>query len=62
MKQYVQSQRFTSIAEIIAAMKEIFTNVIQQVMEVEIDKELGRERCHRATVENTTPNYRKGYS
>ena len=44
MKQYVQSQRFTSIAEIIAAMKEIFTNVIQQVMEVEIDKELGRER------------------
>ena len=46
-----------------AAMKEMFRDVIQQVMEVEMDKELGRERCQRAAdPENTSPNYRNGYS
>ena len=63
LKQYVQSQHFTSTADIMAAMKEMFRDVIQQVMEVEMDEELGRERCQRAAdPENTTPNYRNGYS
>ena len=48
LKQYVQSQHFTSTADIMAAMKEMFRDVIQQVMEVEMDEELGRERCQRA--------------
>lgn len=62
LKQYVQSQHFTSTADIMAAMKEMFRDVIQQVMEVEMDEELGRERCQRAAAENNTPNYRNGYS
>ena len=62
LKQYVQSQHFTSTADIMAAMKEMFRDVIQQVMEVEMDEELGRERCQRAAAENTSPNYRNGYS
>lgn len=33
---------------------------IQQVMEVE--ETLGRERCQRTAVENTSRNYRNGYS
>ena len=37
LKQYVQSQHFTSTADIMAAMKEMFRDVIQQVMEVEMD-------------------------
>ncbi len=44
LKQYVQSQHFTSTADIMTAMKEMFRDVIQQVMEVEMDEELGRER------------------
>ena len=60
LKQYVQSQHFTSTADIMAAMKEMFRDIIQQVMEVEMDEELGRERCQRA--ENEAPNYRNGYS
>ena len=52
LKQYVQSQHFTSTADIMDAMKEMFRDVIQQVMEVEMDEELGRERCQRATEEN----------
>ena len=62
LKQYVQSQHFTSTAEIMAAMKEMFRDVIQQVMEVEMDEELGRERCQRAVGNATAPNYRNGYS
>lgn len=62
LKQYVQSQHFTSTAEIMAAMKEMFRDVIQTVMEVEMDEELGRERCQRAAEENISPNYRNGYS
>ena len=48
LKEYVQSQHFTSTTEIMAAMKEMFRDVIQTVMEVEMDEELGRERCERS--------------
>lgn len=54
LKQYVQSQHFTSTADIMAAMKEMFRDVIQQVMGVEMDEELGRERCQRAAEENAS--------
>ena len=62
LKQYVQSQHFTSTADIMAAMKEMFRDVIQQVMGVEMDEELGQERCQWAAEENASPNYRNGYS
>ena len=62
LKQYVQIQHFTSTADIMEAMKEMFRDVIQQVMEVEMDEELGRERCQRAPDEISSPNYRNGYS
>ena len=38
LKEYVQSQHFTSTTEIMAAMKEMFRDVIQTVMEVEMDE------------------------
>lgn len=31
-------------------------------MEVELDEELGQERCQRAETSETAPNYRNGYS
>ena len=62
LKEYVQSQHFTSTAEIMGAMKEVFRDVVQTVMEVEMDEELGRERCQRAEGAVTAPNYRNGYS
>ncbi len=61
LKEYVQSRHFTSTAEIMAAMKEMFRDVIQTVMEVEMDEELGRERCQRAET-SSAPNYRNGYT
>ena len=45
------------------AMKEMFRDVIQTAMEVEMDEELGRERCERSKQpEGTVPNYRNGHS
>ena len=61
MKEYVQSQHFTSTAEIMTAMKEMFRDVVQTVMEVEMDEELGRERCQRSEM-TSAPNYRNGYT
>ncbi len=48
LKEYIQSQHFTSTAEITRAKKEMFRDVVQTVMEAEVDEELGRERCQRA--------------
>ena len=62
LKEYVKSQHFTSTAEIMAAMKEMFRDVAQTALEVELDEELGRERCQRAEASDTAPNYRNGYS
>lgn len=62
LTQYVQSQHFTSSVNIMAATKEMFRDVIQQLIEVAMNKELGRERFQRTTAESSCPNYRNGYS
>ena len=63
LKEYVRSQQFSSTAEIMQAMKEMFRDVIEQVMEVEMDDELGRQRCQRSEEpEGQARNYRNGYS
>ena len=62
LKEYVKSQHFTSTAEIMTAMKEMFREVVETAMAVELDEELGRERCQRAEGSGGTPNYRNGYS
>ena len=41
MKEYVRSQNFTSTDEIMAAMKDMFKDVLQEVMECELSEELG---------------------
>jgi len=65
MKEYVNSQNFESTADIMAAMKEMFADVLQQVMECELQEKLGYEKSERVSnnVENTvSKNYRNGYS
>lgn len=65
MKQYVDSQNFTSTTEIMQAMKELFRDAIQQVMESELDVELGYEKSKRMSEsekDNLSKNYRNGYS
>ena len=65
LKAYVNSQKFNSTTEIMNAMKEMFRDVLQQVMESELDTELGYEKSQRVSdsgVENKPRNYRNGYS
>ena len=65
LKSYVQSQKFTSTTEVMEAMKDMFRDVIQQVMEGELDEELGYEKSERVSKFDETTvskNYRNGYS
>ena len=65
MKEYVNSQNFSSTTEVMAAMKEMFKDVLQQVMESELENKLGYEKSERIADNSETSvskNYRNGYS
>ena len=65
MKEYVNSQKFTSTTEIMEAMKAMFGDVLQQVMEAELDTKLGYEKSERTSnddVNGLSKNYRNGHS
>ena len=47
MREFVRSQNFTSTDEVMAAMKDMFRDVLQQVMECELADELGYEKSER---------------
>ena len=44
LKEFVNSQHFTSTADIMNSMKELFSDVLQTVMEAELEKKLGYEK------------------
>ena len=65
MKEYVNSQKFSSTTEVMVAMKEMFKDVLQQVMECELDNKLGYEKSERISDNDeiaVSKNYRNGYS
>lgn len=65
MREFVRSQNFTSTEDIMAAMKEMFKDVLQQVMECELANELGYEKSERTSNDecsSRSKNYRNGYS
>lgn len=65
MKEYIKNENFTSTTDIMTAMKELFKDVLQQVMECELDAALGYERSQRLSKsadEQKPRNYRNGYS
>ena len=65
LKEFVNSQQFTSTTDIMNSMKELFSDVLQTVMEAELEEKLGYEKSERvsnACKENMSKNYRNGYS
>lgn len=65
LREFVNSQHFTSTTEIMNSMKELFSDVLQQVMEAELEAKLGYEKSERMSerVEGgAVKNYRNGYS
>ena len=47
LREFVNSQHFTSTTEIMNSMKELFSDVLQQVMEAELEEKLGYEKGER---------------
>lgn len=65
MREYVNCQKFTSTGEVMEAMKDMFRDVLQQVMEGELEDKLGYEKSERLSSDDETgmsKNYRNGYS
>lgn len=65
MRNYVNSQKFSSTAEIMEAMKDMFRDALQQVMEGELEQQLGYEKSERTSEDGghkQSKNYRNGYS
>ena len=65
LREFVNSQHFTSTTEIMNSMKELFSDVLQQVMEAELEEKLGYEKSERVSErgeEGSRKNYRNGYS
>ncbi len=65
LKNYVNEQNFTSTGDIMEAMKNMFADVLNQVLEVELEEKLGYEKSERMSLDDeqtVSKNYRNGYS
>ncbi|MBD9051396.1 MAG: hypothetical protein EGR41_09010 [Ruminococcus sp.] len=65
MREFVRSQNFTSTDEVMTAMKDMFKDILQEVMECELSDKLGYEKSERMSNDecgNKSKNYRNGYS
>ena len=65
LREYVNSQKFSSTVEVMEAMKDMFRDVLQQVMEGELDETLGYGKSERSSNSDETAeskDYRNGYS
>ncbi|AOY76136.1 IS256 family transposase [Clostridium formicaceticum] len=60
LKNYIKEQNFSNPNEVLAAMKEMFRDVLQEALEAEMDEQLGYDRYDMSDKE--TPNRRNGYS
>ena len=49
MREFVRSQNFTSTDEVMTAMKDMFKDILQKVMECELADELGYEKSERVS-------------
>ena len=61
----MSSQHFTSTTDIMNSMKELFSDVLQTVMEAELEEKLGYEKSERVSdndEKGMSKNYRNGYS
>ena len=49
MREFVRSQNFTSTDEVMTAMKDMFKDILQEVIECELADELGYEKSERTS-------------
>lgn len=49
MREFVRNQKFTSTDEVMTAMKKMFKDILQEVMECELDDKLDCEKSERTS-------------
>ena len=53
LRDFVNSQHFTNTTDILNSMKDLFSDVLQQVMEAELEETLGYEKSgHASEIQN----------
>ena len=65
MREFVRSQNFTSTDEVMTAMKDMFKDILQEVMECELADEFGYEKSERTSNDECvkkSKSYRSGFS
>jgi len=60
LREYIKDQKFTNANDILAALKEMFRDVLQESLEAEMDEALGYGKYD--SIEKTKDNSRNGYS
>jgi len=60
LRNYVKEQNFKSPDDVLAAIKDMFKEVLQETLEAEMDTQLGYEKYDIS--EKQTQNSRNGYS
>jgi putative transposase len=60
LRDYIKEQNFKNPNEVLAAMKELFKDVLQETLEAEMDTQLGYDKYN--LTEKQTTNSRNGYS
>jgi transposase-like protein len=60
LREYIKEQKFSNANEILAGLKEMFRDVLQESLEAEMDESLGYGKYD--SIEKTNDNSRNGYS
>ena len=60
IKEYVKSEKFTNTTDIMESIKSMFADVLNEVLQCEMDEQLGYDKHERTESDDTKKNYRNG--
>lgn len=60
IKEYVKSEKFTNTTDIMESIKSLFADVLNEVLQCEMDEQLGYDKHERTESDDTKKNYRNG--
>ena len=60
IKEYVKSENFTNTTDIMESIKSMFADVLNEVLQCEMDEQLGYDKHERTESDDSKKNYRNG--
>ena len=60
IKEYVKSEKFTNTTDIMESIKSMFADVLNEVLQCEMDEQLGYDKHERTESGEEKKNYRNG--